>query len=214
MRTTVAGLFIGKPKPFRGDSASAIARDPAEGAVQLGWNGFDGDQVADPVHHGGWDKAVHLYNADHYPFWRKKLPQHDRIERFGAFGENITAPGFDEEAVRIGDRFRMGEALLEVSHGRQPCWKLDHHFGRPDIMATIIKTGRCGLYLRVIEKGLVAKGDEILREETANHDWTVARVFAALIQPGKRDSAALKDLSQLPTLAEDWRQRAQGLAEL
>lgn len=212
MQSTVEGLFIGKPKPFRDDGSSAIARDAVAGPVRLGWTGFEGDQVADPVHHGGWDKAVHLYPADHYPFWREKLPDHELVEDYGAFGENITAPGFTEETVRIGDRFRMGGAVLEVSHGRQPCWKLDHHFGRPDIMATIVNTGRCGLYLRVIEQGSVARGDEISRESQADHDWTVARVFALLIQPGKRDTAALKDLAQLETLAEDWRKRARGLA--
>ena len=214
MQSTVEGLFIGKPKPFRGDSASAIAREPAEGPVQLGWTGFAGDQVADPVHHGGWDKAVHLYPSDHYPFWRDKLPNHRLVEDHGAFGENITAPGFVEDQVRIGDRFRMGEALLEVSHGRQPCWKLDHRFGRPDIMATIVNSGRCGLYLRVIEQGAVAKGDPVTREVQADHDWTVARAFALLIQPGRdKDRAELRELSELETLAEDWRKRARGLAQ-
>ncbi|WP_187336661.1 MOSC domain-containing protein [Novosphingopyxis iocasae] len=212
MQSKVEGLFIGTPKPFRGDSASAIARDPVEGPVELGWTGFEGDQVADPVHHGGWDKAVHLYPSDHYPFWRKKLPDHDRLRRFGAFGENITAPGFAEHEVKIGDRFRMGDALVEISHGRQPCWKLDHHFGRPDMMATIVNTGRSGLYLRVIEQAAVAAGDAIERTERPDHDWTVARAFALLIQPGKRDPGALKDLAQLETLAEAWRQRARGLA--
>ncbi len=214
MQSTVEGLFIGTPKPFRGDNPSAIARDPVSGPVWLGWTGFEGDQVADPVHHGGWDKAVHLYPSDHYPFWRETLPDHALTQDYGAFGENITAPGFDEENVRIGDRFRMGEALLEISHGRQPCWKLDHHFGRPDIMATIVKTGRCGLYLRVIEEGAVTKGDPILREAKADHDWTVARVFALLIRPGRgKDKAELTALSELDTLAEDWRKRAKSLAE-
>ena len=214
MQSTVEGLFIGKPKPFRGDSASTIARGPAEGPVRLGWTGFDGDQVADPVHHGGWDKAVHLYPADHYPFWREKLPDHALMQGYGAFGENITAPGFAEDEVRIGDRFRVGEALVEISHGRQPCWKLDHHFGRPDIMATIMNTGKCGLYLRVIEEGVVARGDAIERLSTPDHDWTVARVFGLLIQPGRgKEKAELKALSKLETLAEDWRKRARGLAE-
>ncbi|WP_420605979.1 MOSC domain-containing protein [Novosphingopyxis sp.] len=214
MLSTVEGLFIGRPKPFRGDSASAIARDPADGPIRLGWTGFEGDQVADPVHHGGWDKAVHLYPSDHYAFWREKLSGNELIGDYGAFGENITAPGFTEETVRIGDRFRIGEALLEISHGRQPCWKLDHHFGRGDIMATIVNTGRCGLYLRVIEEGAVSRGDIISRETRADRDWTVARVFALLIRPGgDKDKAELTALSQLETLAEDWRRRAKSLAE-
>lgn len=216
MQSTVEGLFIGTPKPFREGSASAIARDPVAGPVRLGWTGFEGDQVADPMYHDGWDKAVHLYPSDHYPFWREKMPDHELVEDYGAFGENVTAPGFDEETVRIGDRFRMGEALVEISHGRQPCWKLDHHFGRTDIMATIVNTGRCGLYLRVIEEGVVSRGDGIAREARADHDWTVARVFALLIQLGRdkdKDKAELKALSELETLAEVWRQRARGLAE-
>ena len=85
MQSKVEGLFIGTPKPFRGDSASAIARDPAEGPVELGWTGFEGDQVADPVHHGGWDKAIHLYPQDHYDWWRERKPGHPLFDAPGAF---------------------------------------------------------------------------------------------------------------------------------
>src|SRR3546814_4036209 len=76
----------------------------------------------------------------------------------GAFGENIAASGLSEAELCLGDRFRLGTALVEVSQGRQPCWKLDHRFGRKDILATVVRTGKCGVYFRVIEEGVAQAG--------------------------------------------------------
>jgi MOSC domain-containing protein YiiM len=218
----VEALFIGKPRAFRSDGATSSigTRLPVEGPVRLTYLGFDGDQVADPVVHGGPDKAVHFYPVEHYAVWRahlqmKGLPANPLLEVPGGFGENIAASGMTEEKVRIGDRFRIGTALVEIAQGRQPCWKIDHHFGVHGMTAAVITTGRCGLYFRVIEEGLVSSGDVLLQVERAAHEWTVARTFRLLIAGGHRDEGVMDGLialAEMDVLADSWRIRAAQLA--
>lgn len=213
----VDALLIGKPAPFREDGAtSAIARRIVTGPVHLGVNGLSGDEVADKAHHGGPDKALHLYPFDHYPFWRTRLNGHKLLMQPGAFGENISSRGLIESEARIGDRFRLGEALVEISHGRQPCWKLDHRFGvsgAQSVMATIVQTGRCGLYFRVIEPGKVCAGDMMRILARGELRWSVDHVFRLLVAGGYKDEPeALDELAALPALATTWRQRAAKLA--
>ena len=126
----LTAICTGQPKPFRGDETSAIDKHPVEGRVAIGRLGVAGDAVADHKHHGGPEMAVHQYPHDHYPMWRDVLGGHELLERPAAFGENIVAAGWTEDAVHIGDRFRIGTALLEISQPRQPCWKIEHRFGR------------------------------------------------------------------------------------
>ncbi len=208
--TQIDALFIGGPKPFRADGTmSAMARDAVLRPVMLRKLGFEGDQVADPTVHGGVDKAVHFYPAEHYPRWvsyfaTAGLEPHLLLEASGAFGENISASGLTEDKVKIGDRFRIGKALVEVAQGRQPCWKIDHHFGVHGLTGAVIKTGRCGLYFRVIEEGQVEPMDRIEQVDQAGHDWTVERVFRLLIGGGHRGEGAkdqLAALAELETLA-------------
>jgi MOSC domain-containing protein YiiM len=213
-------LLIGQPKPFHADGTmSAMARLPVDRPVFLGKLGFEGDRVADPTVHGGADKAVHFYPAEHYPKWIAHFAAenfvHPLLDQAGAFGENISASGLTEDKVRIGDRFRIGKALVEVAQGRQPCWKLDHHFGVHGLSGAVINSGRCGGYFRVIEEGEVAPGDSIEQVHAAEHDWTVARTFNLLIGGGYRAIGAksqLRALAALETMAESWRTRAAKLA--
>ena len=196
-----------------------MAREAVDRSVMLRKLGFEGDRVADPAVHGGIDKAVHFYPAEHYPKWVAHFAAegfvHPLLERAGAFGENISASGLCEGKIRIGDRFQIGKAIVEVAQGRQPCWKLDHHFGVHGLSGAVIKTGRCGGYFRVIEEGEVGPGDRIEQIEQAEHDWTVERVFRLLIGGGHKVAGAgqeLKHLATLETLAESWRGRATKLA--
>lgn len=212
MTMHVEALLTGAPVPFRGVEQSAIAKRAVEGRVRIGFLGLAGDMQADLVHHGGPDKAVHLYVHDHYPFWREFTGGHELLAAPGAFGENVAASGMTEEDICLGDRFRLGSALLEVSHGRQPCWKLDHRFGRRDIMATIVRTGKCGVYFRVLEEGEAEAGEEMRLIERNLPEWSVARLFHLLIGGGaKGDMAAVQALAQMPVLAEAWRERARKL---
>ena len=216
----IDALLIGQPKPFHADGTmSAMARMPVDRPVFLGKHGFAGDQVADPTVHGGADKAVHFYPAEHYPKWIAHFAAenfvHPLLDQAGAFGENISACGLLEDNLRIGDQFRLGRAVVEVAQGRQPCWKLDHHFGVHSLSGAVINSGRCGGYFRVIEEGEVAPGDSIEQLHAAGHDWTIARTFHLLIGGGHRAvgaKSALQALTTLETLADSWRSRAAKLA--
>jgi MOSC domain-containing protein YiiM len=208
----VDALLVGTPVPFRSDGATSTigSRIAADGLVQLTALDFAGDRVADPSVHGGPDKAVHFYPVEHYAAWRADFA-HPHLDRLGGFGENIAASGMTEDKVQIGDRFRIGTALVEISQGRQPCWKIDHHFGMHGLTAGVIKTGRSGYYFRVIEEGVVAPGDAIEQVERTTHGWTVERTFQLLIAgmhkaPGAE--IALKELARLEVLADNWRERA------
>ncbi|MCG6119644.1 MAG: MOSC domain-containing protein [Blastomonas sp.] len=214
----IQALLTGTPRPFREDGTkSAIARQPVTGPVMLGALGFEGDQVADVVHHGGPDMAVHHYPFDHYGYWQQRLDAHKLLLKPGAFGENISTRGLVESDLRIGDKFRLGEALVELTKGRQPCWKLDHRFGvsgKQSVMAEIVRTGRCGFYYRVLEPGRVQSGDVMRLVEHGPAPWTVDRVFKLLIGGQyKAEPEAVRALAQLPQLAADWRKRAAGLID-
>jgi len=210
---TIDALLVGKPVPFRGKDYSAIGKQPVAGPVRVTWDGLAGDAVADPIHHGGWDKAIHLYPQDHYGWWQARKPDHPLFAAPGAFGENIASRGLTEEQICLGDRFSLGTAIVEVSHGRQPCWKLDHRFGARDVMATIIKTGRAGLYFRVVREGEAEAGTRMDLLDRPHPDWSAARVFHLLIGGGHRhDPAAVRTLAGMAVLARAWRSRAEKLA--
>lgn len=213
MVTEVLAVLTGAVKPFRGaDEPSAIAKSAIGGPVAVGRLGLAGDAQADLTVHGGPDKAVHHYPTDHYPFWRTALGDHPLLGQVGAFGENISTLGLTEADVCLGDRFRLGSALVEVSQGRQPCWKLGHRFGIPAVTAQVVETRRSGWYYRVLEAGRVEAGDSLQLTERSEPEWTVLRVFGLLIGGDhKRDPAAVRTLANLTVLAESWRRRAAAL---
>lgn len=216
--TAIKALLVGKPVPFGADGeASTIgSRLSAQKAVWLTLDGFEGDKVGDPTVHGGADKAVHFYPGEHYAAWQADFvgvgrDPHPHLGHLGGFGENISALEMTEGLVQIGDRFRLGAALVEISQGRQPCWKIDHHFGMKGMTAAVIKTGRSGYYFRILEEGLVEPDATIEQVERARHGWTVERCFQLLIGGFHRAAgaeAALRELAELDVLAASWRQRA------
>lgn len=206
---TIEAVLTGTARPLRGEEMSAIVKAPRLGAVVVKRLGLDGDEQADTVHHGGVDMAVHHYPRDHYAWWAERMPDQALLGAAGAFGENISTTGLDENTACIGDRYRLGTALVEISQGRKPCWKPAHRLGRPALVAEIVKTGRSGWYYRVIEPGVVAVGDALTLERRPHPEWTVARVFGLIVGgAGKSDPASLKALSGLKLLSAEWRERA------
>jgi len=210
MGYAIDAVLTGKARVF-GDTGepSAIAKTPVTGPLRVGPLGIAGDEQADLTVHGGSDKAIHHYPRDHYGWWADALDDHELLGAPGAFGENISTAGLVEQEACIGDRYRLGSALVEISQGRQPCWKLGHRFGVASVPATVVRTQRSGWYYRVVEDGVVMAGDRLELVGRPLPDWSVARVFGLLIGgAGKREPAALRELAEMDVLAESWRVRA------
>jgi MOSC domain-containing protein YiiM len=206
----ILSVLTGQITPFRApDEPSAIAKRPHDDLLAIGLLGLAGDEQADKVHHGGTDKAIHHYPHDHYAYWRSAIGDHPLLGAPGGFGENVSTLGLIESEVCIGDRFRLGTALVEISHGRKPCWKISHRFALPKLTAQVVKTGRAGWYYRVLEPGAVQAGDTIELLERSLSDWSVERTFDLIVRgAGKHDPAALRALAGMEVLAAAWRDKA------
>ncbi|MCK3781011.1 MOSC domain-containing protein [Ensifer sesbaniae] len=201
-------LLLGSLKPIddRG-ILSGIVKYPIVGAVLLGATGFSGDHQGDLKRHGGVDKAVHHYPRDHYRVWMDEIGSMPLLQQPGAFGENLSTLGLTESDVAVGDRFRLGGALLEVSQGRQPCWKLNRRFDLPDMARRLQQSGRTGWYYRVIESGPVSAGDRMHLVERRHPEWTIARLWHFLyVDTLNRE--ALEEIANLTILPSNWRDYA------
>ncbi|KQK28856.1 hypothetical protein ARD30_05885 [Bosea thiooxidans] len=202
------GLLIGPARPLgpRG-VPSGIAKSRVSGAVALSETGFQGDVQGDPVRHGGPEKAVHHYPFEHYACWARELGPHPLLAAPGAFGENIATIGLTEEDVAIGDVFELGTAIVEVSQGRQPCWKLNERFGRASMARDVQSTGRTGWYYRVLRVGAVAPDDRLRLVERTSPGWTIARIrHAFYVDTLNREELA--GIAALERLAAGWRAHA------
>jgi MOSC domain-containing protein YiiM len=212
MQVRVRALLAGKGRPFARGENSAICKSPLEGPITLGFLGIDCDEQADPRYHGGPDKALHHYPFDHYAAWSAIATDTGGLEALGAFGENVSTLGWTEETVCIGDRFRLGTALIEISQGRQPCWKQGVRLNWDALPELMVKHRQCGWYYRVIETGVAQAGDELVLLERPLPDWAVKRVIGLLLGGDhKSDQAALRSLAAMDVLFEGWRLRASQL---
>ena len=182
---------------------SAIDKQKVDGPVAAGPLGLDGDEQGDPKHHGGPHKALHAYALAHMPLWAAELPE--RADRFrpGAFGENLVVAGATEADFCLGDHWRIGTALAEISQARQPCWKLNLRFDLPDMARRVQETGRSGWYFRVIGPGIIAAGDRGTLMERPHPGWSLSRV-SHLLYHDRMNRSALKELAALPGLPESW----------
>lgn len=199
-------LRVGAARPLDGAGpVSAIAKAAVDTPLWLGPEGFAGDEQGNRRHHGGPEKAVHHYPYDHYPFWRETLPGPPAVlAESGAFGENLATEGLTETDVCIGDTFRLGEAVVQVSQGRQPCRTLNARFGVADMARRVQDAGRTGWYYRVLEPGEVAPDARLELIERRHTHWPLTRLLRGLFhEPG--NLAELDQMVELPELAESWR---------
>jgi MOSC domain-containing protein YiiM len=199
----IKSLNIGFPKQetFCGkEFVTGICKKSVAGSVHLSRQGFAGDGVGDRKHHGGEDKAVCAYSLDHYPYWSSVLG----IAMPGAaFGENLSVSGMVEEDVCIGDSFRLGTAVVQVSQPRQPCGTLAARFGRADFAKMVVDSGRTGFYFRVLAEGLVQAGDSISLVEQDPRGVTIAFANHIFHHDRKNREGIMKVLS-LPALSGSW----------
>ena len=185
-------------KPIR----SGIVKQPVTAAsISLDTLNLDGDRQADLTVHGGPDKAVYAYPVEHLPVWNDELGTGFRP---GTFGENLTTAGWREDDVRIGDIWAWGEARLQVSQPRSPCYKLATVTGRPDLLKRLVRTGRTGWYLRVLQGGTapVSGPIEVLKRHPAGISVLLAHLAS---QPGALDRVDVEAVARVNELATDWR---------
>ncbi|KMP38750.1 MOSC domain-containing protein [Bacillus bombysepticus] len=197
-------LNIGLPKEvtYGGKVVhTGINKKQVKEPVYLSFVKFSGDGQADLVHHGGVDKAVCVYTGDHYPYWEKELNQ-DLV--YGAFGENITVSGMSEEDVCIGDTFELGQAIVQVTQPRQPCFKLAKKYNIPKLPLYFQETGYTGFYFRVLKEGWVSSVDTLKRLQSDPKGVSVA--FAnRIMHKEKQNIEGVKRILEVNALSNSWR---------
>jgi MOSC domain-containing protein YiiM len=199
-------LQVGLPKVLtdNGGWVTSIFKKPVDRTVWLDRLNLEGDAQADLKVHGGPDKAVCVYAADHFARWRSELGVDCEG---GAFGENFSVSGQTEQTVSIGDVFEIGTAVVQISQPRGPCWKLARRWKRPDFPRQVLRTGRTGWYFRVLTPGRVEPGDSLRVVDRPCVDWTIARVNDVMYAPRSSwDAAAARALADCEPLTESWRE--------
>lgn len=200
---TLTQIRIGKSRPFVRDSFSAIDKQLMHGSVFIHKLGLEGDEQGDSRVHGGLEKAIHHYPAEHYAYWCQQLPQSGKTAQPGGFGENFSSVGMLESDVCLGDVIQIGAVILEISQSRQPCWKLNERFGYADMALALQETGFTGWYYRVRQEGVVKVGDQFIRLQQPYPDWALDRI-STLMFATSVDHAQSEKFLQLP-LTASWR---------
>src|SRR5437764_9789023 len=201
----VVSVNVGLPRQivWKGRTVeTGIYKQPVDGPVAVGEQNPAGDRQADLTGHGGPQKAVYAYQAENYDYWRKELP--DVPLSWGAFGENLTTQGLKEDRVFIGDRMRVGTAVLMVTQPRMPCYKLEVKFQRDYMIKRFLLSGRSGFYFSVIEPGEVSAEWELeILERDPNRVTVIDIVRLYLGQT--RDADLLERAVGLNALPQSWR---------
>ena len=181
---------------------TGIWKHAVEGPCRVGRLNVDGDGQGDLAGHGGEQRAVYVYQLDSYRHWREQLGRDDFV--FGQFGENFTVDGLGDDEVCIGDRYRIGTALFEVTQPRVTCYRLGIRMNEPRMPALLVGHGRPGFYLRVLEEGAVQAGDDVVRVATGPERMTVETVSSLLYLDGHHDPEQLRRALRIPALSPGW----------
>lgn len=200
MTMGIVSLNVGKPVTvdYQGkDLSTGIYKQPVEGPLFLSSLNFEGDGQADLINHGGLDKAVCAYPSEHYPYWERSL---GKPMTYAAFGENLTLRGLLEDEVCIGDVYRIGGAVLQVSQPRYPCFKLSQKHGVKDMPARVLNTGYSGFYFRVLEEGRVSADSPVTRLDSQASGITVLEVLR-MMKDGRKDEQGLERMLEIDELA-------------
>ena len=210
----VVSVNVGLPREVAwkgGSVGTGIFKGPVRGRVTVRRLNLDGDRQADLSVHGGADKAVYAYPAEHYHYWRDELAGMEMpfgpFGPFGMFGENFTTEGLVEDAVNIGDHFRIGTAELVVTQPRLPCYKLGIKFGRDDMVKRFLASGRTGFYFSVSREGEVEAGDAVALIDREPNRVAVPDITRLYVS--KRYSPAevetLRRATRVQALPQNWR---------
>ncbi|HEY7075421.1 MAG TPA: MOSC and FAD-binding oxidoreductase domain-containing protein [Solirubrobacteraceae bacterium] len=205
MSGRLLSVNVGRPREvaWQGRTVrTAIWKEPVAGPAMVRRINIDGDDQADRLAHGGEHRAVFVYQIDSYRYWERELGRDDFT--FGQFGENLTVEGLADDDVCIGDRYRIGGALFEVTQPRVTCYRVGIRMDDPAMPSLLVAHHRPGFYLRVLEEGPVQAGDAIVKVADGPERLTVAAVDALLYLPGK-SRAQLERALRIPALSEGWK---------
>jgi len=189
---------------------TAVWKKPVEGPVQVRRLNIDGDGQGDLAGHGGENRAVFVYQIESYQYWQDQLGRDDF--EYGQFGENFTVTGLGDDQVCIGDQYRIGEALFEVTQPRVTCYRVGIRMNDPQIPALLVSRHRPGFYLRVLREGAVQAGDDIAQVATGPQAMTVAETDALLYLPGHPRQQLLRAL-RIPALSPGWKASFQAMLD-
>lgn len=187
---------------------TAIWKEPVQGRRMVRRFNIDGDGQGDRVGHGGEQRAVFVYQIDSYHYWQGQLGRSDFV--FGQFGENFTVEGLSDEEVCIGDQYRVGSALFEVTQPRVTCYRVGIRMNEPQMTALLVSHGKPGFYFRVLQEGEVEAGDEIIKVADGPERMTVAQINALLYLPG-HSHEQLERALRIPALSPGWQTSFQAL---
>ncbi|MGM5629459.1 MOSC domain-containing protein [Apibacter raozihei] len=201
----LVSLNAGKEEPLE-DSGflSAINKKKLNEPALVTKLGLKSDVQSDKRFHGGIDKAIHQYAYENYTFWENILPDTTRLKQMAAFGENITSVGMTEDTVMIGDQYRLGGCILEVSQARQPCWKLNYRFKYPTMAEEVQNSLKTGWYYRVLEEGQVQEGDKFVLLERPYPEISLTYLLHILYKDCL-NKEALYEFLKINILAESWK---------
>lgn len=201
----VISTNIGEKVTFNWNGKSietGIFKKPVKKPIFLGISDVERDTVCDRENHGGKDKACYFYGANHYSFWKEKHP--NLIFNYGMFGENITLDNVDETTIRIGSTYRIGNAIVQISEPRIPCFKLGYRFNNQAVIKEFINSSYSGFYVRIIKQGEVKVGDEFQLFEQNENDFSVEDAFS-LLSYNKDNQLLIDMLKNEALLGNDYR---------
>jgi ferredoxin-NADP reductase/MOSC domain-containing protein YiiM len=202
---------VGRPREiaWRGKTVyTSVWKRPVEGRPLVRRLNIDGDAQGDLAGHGGEHRAVFVYQMDSYRYWQRELKRHDFS--FGQFGENFTVEGLADNEVSIGDRFRIGTALFEVTQPRVTCYRVGIRMNEPRMPALLVEHRRPGFYFRVLEEGAVGAGDEIVKVGEGPEQLSVAAADALLYLP-RPAKEELERALRIPALSSGWKSSFEAL---
>jgi ferredoxin-NADP reductase/MOSC domain-containing protein YiiM/ferredoxin len=202
---TLVSVNVGMPRDvaWQGRTVfTGIWKDAVQGPRQVRRLNIDGDGQGDRAGHGGEQRAVYVYQLDSYDYWRDELQRDDFV--FGQFGENFTVNGLRDDEVCIGDQYRIGSALFEVTQPRVTCYRVGIRMNEPRMAALLTGRGRPGFYLRVREEGVVEPGNDVVKVRTGVGRMTVAAINALLYVDRRPDPELLQRALELPALSPGW----------
>ena len=189
---------------------TGIWKSPVQGRCRVGRFNLDGDGQGDLAGHGGEQRAVYVYQIESYRYWQEQLKRNDFV--FGQFGENFTVEGLPDDTVRIGDRYKIGSAVFEVTQPRVTCYRVGIRMNEPRMAALLTGSGRPGFYFRVLQEGEVGAGDEIVKVGEAKERMTVAEINALLYSPNHARHQLERAL-RIEALSPGWRSSFEALLQ-